>query len=399
MTEWQRGWRVVLGSALAAGTGINLLYNISSIFLPQLQEETGWTLGQFSQITALVGVGSLLAAPAVGWMMDRFGFRRIYALGMILIASIYIAITAMPLILALYGFSVFIVGLVGLMTSSMAYTRAVNGWFSASRGFALSVAATGLSLSATVFPPVFEWLASTYGWRAGYLALAALALTVGLPAVIFLVKEGPAVPVENRTRSQSASDGSHFGTSAFWLLVVVIICLNLPGSGMLSQMVPMMLEEGIERNIAAWGISAFAVGQVVGRLGCGWLLDRTNPVRVGFFFTLIPALGCFLLSQTEGSVTVALAGVAAVGIQQGAEIDLLGYFVARRYGLSRYGSIYGWIQSAGWAGTIIGILTLGLVHDMTGSYTLFQLGAVFAYLIGAFAFLSIRLPRKGLQPG
>jgi MFS family permease len=168
---------------------------------------------------------------------------------------------------------------------------------------------------------------------------------------------------------------------------------------MLSQMVPMMLEEGIESNMAAWGISAFAIGQVAGRLGCGWLLDRTNPVRVGFFFTLIPALGCFFLSQTQGSVMIALAGVAAVGVQQGAEIDLLGYFVARRYGLTRYGSIYGWIQSAGWAGTIGGILMFGLIHDLTGSYALFQLGAVFAYLIGAFAILAIRLPQKGLLSG
>jgi MFS family permease len=399
MTEWQRGWRVVLGSALAAGTGINLLYNVSSIFLPQLQEETGWTLGQFSQVTALVGVGSLLAAPAVGWIMDRFGFRRIYALGMILIASIYIAIAVMPLVPVLYGFFVFMVGLIGLMTSSIAYTRAVNGWFAVSRGFALSVAATGLSLSATVFPPVFEWLASAYGWRAGYLALAALALLVGLPAVLFLVKESPAKPAENVARPQEEDDGSHFGTSTFWLLVVVIVCLNLPGSGMLSQMVPMMLEEGIESNMAAWGISAFAIGQVAGRLGCGWLLDRTNPVRVGFFFTLIPALGCFFLSQTQGSVMIALAGVAAVGVQQGAEIDLLGFFVARRYGLTRYGSIYGWIQSAGWAGTIGGILMFGLIHDLTGSYALFQLGAVFAYLIGAFAILAIRLPQKGLLSG
>ncbi len=399
MTEWQRGWRVVLGSALAAGTGINLLFNVSSIFLPQLQEETGWSLGQFSQLTALVGVGSLLAAPAVGWTMDRFGFRRIYALGMILIASIYIAIAAMPLVPALYGFAVFMVGLIGLMTSSMAYTRAVNGWFSVSRGFALSVAATGLSLSATVFPPVFEWLASAYGWRAGYLALAALALAIGLPAVLFLVKESPAEPRANRTQERDEADGGHFKTSAFWLLVVVIICLNLPGSGMLSQMVPMMLEEGLDSSIAAWGISAFAIGQVLGRLGCGWLLDRANPVRVGFFFTLIPALGCFFLSQTQGSVTIALAGVAAVGVQQGAEIDLLGFFIARRYGLTKYGSIYGWIQSAGWAGTISGILLFGLIHDLTGSYALFQLGAVMAYLIGAFVILAIRLPQKGRLTG
>ena len=393
MTEWQRGWRVVLGAALAAGTGVNLLYNVSSIFLPQLQKETGWTLGQFSQITALVGLGSL-AAPAVGWAMDRFGFRRIYALGMILIGCLYIAIASLPLILPLYAVGVFVAGLIGLMTSSIAYTRAVNGWFTANRGFALSLAATGLSLSAVIFPPLFERLITAEGWRAGYMALALLAGLVGLPAILFLLRDEPVTPVARIATPDAPEDTSHIRTSAFWLLVVMIVCLNFPGSGMLSQMVPMLVEEGLTTKTAAIGISAFASGQFVGRLGCGWLLDRTNPARVGFFFTLVPMIGCLMLWQTNGCVTVSMFAVAAVGVQQGAEIDLLGYFVARRFGLARYGSIYGWIQTAGWAGTICGILLFGLIHDLTGSYALFQLGGAFAYLAGAIAILLVRLPPR-----
>ena len=267
MTEWRRGWRIILGAALAAGTGINLLYTVSSIFLPQLQRETGWTLGQFSQVSALVGLGSL-AAPAAGWAMDRFGFRRVYALGMILIAMLYVGIATLPLVPILYASAVFIAGLVGLMTSSIAYTRAVNGWFTANRGFALSLAATGLSLSAVIAPPLFERLVSAEGWRAGYLALAALAALVGLPAVLVFLRDGPAA-VPWKVARERPVERSHLRTSVFWLLALMIFCLNFPGAGMLSQMVPMLLEEGLTSTNAALGISAFAAGQVVGRLACG----------------------------------------------------------------------------------------------------------------------------------
>lgn len=397
MTEWRRGWRIILGAGLAAGTGINLLYTVSSIFLPQLQQETGWTLGQFSQISALVGLGSL-AAPAAGWAMDRFGFRPVYALGMILIAILYVGIATLPLVPILYASAVFIAGLVGLMTSSIAYTRAVNGWFTANRGFALSLAATGLSLSAVIAPPLFERLVSAEGWRAGYLALAALAALVGLPAVLVFLRDGPA-SVAWKVARERPVERSHLRTSVFWLMALMIFCLNFPGAGMLSQMVPMLLEEGLTSTQAALGISAFAAGQVVGRLACGWLLDRSNPVQVGFWFTLVPAIGCLLLWGQEASTLVSLAAVTAVGVQQGAEIDLLGYFVARRFGLARYGAIYGWIQSVGWAGVIGGILAFGLVHDLTGNYALFQLGGVFAYIIGAFAILAIRLPPRELVTG
>ena len=225
MTEWQRGWRVVLGAALAAGTGVNLLYNVSSIFLPQLQKETGWTLGQFSQITALVGLGSL-AAPAAGWAMDRFGLRRVYALGMILITLLYVGITMMPMILPLYALAVFMAGPIGLMTSSIAYTRAVNGWFVRHRGFALSLAATGLSLSAIVFPPLFERLTTAEGWRAGYLALALLAALIGLPAILFLLRDEPAANAPDAATHVAPGDTGHIRTAAFWLLVVMIWAKN-----------------------------------------------------------------------------------------------------------------------------------------------------------------------------
>lgn len=139
----------------------------------------------------------------------------------------------------------------------------------------------------------------------------------------------------------------HFGSGTFWLIAISYVGINMPASGILSQMVPMMLEEGLTSTQAAFGISAFAAGQFFGRLACGWFLDRVHPQRTGFFFTLIPAIGCVLLWQTQNYSAAALFAVAAIGVQQGAEIDLIAYFVARRFGIERYGAIYGWIQVAG----------------------------------------------------
>jgi hypothetical protein len=39
MEEWRRGWRTVLGAALAAATGVNLLYFVFSLFIPHLQKK------------------------------------------------------------------------------------------------------------------------------------------------------------------------------------------------------------------------------------------------------------------------------------------------------------------------------------------------------------------------
>jgi predicted MFS family arabinose efflux permease len=290
----------------------------------------------------------------------------------------------------LFGVMVFITGLIGVWTTSIAYTRAVAGWFHDNRGMALALAATGLSLSAVVMPPVFGLVIDSQGWRAGYLLLAALSGFVGLPAILFLLKGTPDALLA--TASPEATDPSMLRSPGFWLLIASMLCINFPGSGMLSQMVPMMLEEGVAAGAAALGISAFALGQVAGRLACGYFLDRANPQRVAFFFTLFPALGCFFLWQMTGNPTVAFFAVAAIGVQQGAEIDLFAFFVARRFGLARYGTVYGWIQVAAWSSTIVGVLGFGKVHDLTGNYGLFQLAGGAAYLAGAILIAMVSLP-------
>ena len=167
MEEWRRGWRTVLGAALAAATGVNLLYFVFSLFIPHLQKETGWTLGQFSQLQAIVGIGSL-AAPLAGWAMDRYGCRKVWAAGMVAIALLYMVVGVAPVIPAMFGALVFALCFFFVSSTSFFYTRAVNSWFERQRGLALALSATGISLAAIFLPPVLERIITFEGWRTGF---------------------------------------------------------------------------------------------------------------------------------------------------------------------------------------------------------------------------------------
>jgi hypothetical protein len=91
MEEWRRGWRTVLGAALAAATGVNLLYFVFSLFIPHLQKETGWTLGQFSQLQA--HCRDRFARRTARRMGDgSLWLRRVWATGMVAIALLYLVV-------------------------------------------------------------------------------------------------------------------------------------------------------------------------------------------------------------------------------------------------------------------------------------------------------------------
>jgi nitrate/nitrite transporter NarK len=392
-TEWRRGWTVVLGVAIAAGTGGGLFFYISSLFIEGLTQEFGWSRGEIAGVFGIAGLGALLS-PVIGWLADRYGFRRVAffcSLGLISLFTAF-AFYRGPLIgfLALsacYGF-------VAVGTAALIYTRPINGWFDKSRGLALGVSTLGVSIFAIVTPPLMHAVMAEHGWRAGYLVLAVLAGGLGLPAMLLLVRnpprevagsDAPPAPLEGMTPTAAIR------TAPFWLMALALAAINGAGTGLLSQLAPLLQDKGLSSASAAQALSMYAAGLIVGRLGCGALIDRLPAARVAAAFTLLPALGCAVLFGGGFGALPALAFGAAllIGVQQGAETDVLAWFVARLFGLRCYGAIFGAVLSVGYTGTIVGIVMFGVTHDLTGAYDLALIGAAAAFLLGATAFLFI----------
>ena len=83
-----------------------------------------------------------------------------------------------------------------------------------------------------------------------------------------------------------------------------------------------------------------------------------------------------------------------IGLQQGAELDIFAYFVSRRFEVSKYGTVYGALVGIGWIGNAAGIIGVGLLHDATGSYAIWQAVGAGALLLGALLILPVRLPAR-----
>jgi predicted MFS family arabinose efflux permease len=393
-SEWREGWRIVLGCALASGSGIVLLFFTFNLFVLPLAAELNVTRGEIGTIQALI-VTSALGAPLVGRAADIWGFKPVYLICTGLLAGGQIVSALFASTLTHLAISIAMLGFVGVGSTAVVTTRPVNAHFVRYRGRALGLVAVGVSITAFIAPLLLQPVIDLYGWRGGFLGLAAFSVAVGIPAAALIVPAA-ANQAHRAAHTSIRPDWTFLGTRDFALMALAIVAMGVATAGFVGQLSPMIQSEGFAPEIGALALSVFAAGQFVGRLGGGWLLDKFRPQTVAVVLTIVPGCGFLLLALTDQLQWAAILAAGMIGLQQGAELDLFAYFVARRFPLAQYGTVYGALNGISWIGNGIGIVGVGLLYDGTGSYDLGQVIGMAALVLGAVLVGFVRLP--ALQP-
>ncbi|MFN3516266.1 MAG: MFS transporter, partial [Novosphingobium sp.] len=361
--EFRDGWRILLGAALAAGTGVGMVFLNFSMFVLPLSQELGVSRGDLGSVQALI-VTAALGAPVMGRAADLFGVRRVFVFCTLVVACVHLLAATWASSLLHMGMAIAAIGFFGIGSTAVVLTRPINAHFREHCGKALGLMAVGIALVSMTSPPLIQALIDHHGWRAGFVGFAAASVGVGIPAVLLLIPRGGragsgigAAP----SGEDGGRDSSFLKERDFWLLTLSTITMSLATAGTVSQLAPMVIDEGIDAKTAALALSFFAGGQFIGRLAGGWLLDLFEPRRVAFLLTLMPAIGFVILLSTHGVVAAALLAAAIIGLQQGAELDIFAYFVGRRFDAARYGTIYGALAGLGWIGNVGGMLGMGRI--------------------------------------
>ena len=406
--EWRRGWRVVAGAAVGLGTGVSLYLMVASLFIAGLTGEYGWSRGDMGTAGAVAFVVGAVSLSIVGKIVDRIGFRPVVLVCVPGMALLYIMIALQP---GSFGFYLALMvwgGVVGGGTGAIAYTRPVIGAFVRQRGLALGVATCGVSVTSIVLAPMLSEVIGAHGWRAGLFAMAAITALIGLPAALALIASArgagrevadavaasalDAVPGAATLGVPDVTVRSAMRMISFWLIVVGLFAVNVPGSGVVGQLAPLITDKGLSAIATGYAMSVYAFGLLAGRLATGFALDRWPPATVAAAMTVVPAIGMTLLLVPAPSFALVAIAVLMIGVQQGSEVDLIAYFVSRRFGVTHYGAIYGRVATFGAVGTATGLVLFGMVYDATGTYD-------WALVIGAVAFAAGAAAFAGLGHG
>lgn len=269
------------------------------------------------------------------------------------------------------------------------------------RGLALGVGLTGIGVFG-IFGPVYAtWLIGKYGWRGGYLGLAALIVVFAIPSALLWLREAP---IELRSHAGHApSWGPTFPEAArtyrFWAMGVASFFVATAISGIVPSIQPLLNDRGFSPTQAAVTAGAVGLALVIGRLGAGALLDRFWAPAVTCLFLLGPIAASILFTDHDITQARALSAAALLGLAMGAEFDVIAFLTSRYFGTRRYGAIFG-VQFGFYSlGYVFAPPLFGFAHDRFGNYDLALHGAAIALVCGALTLLTMgRYPHAEVAP-
>jgi MFS family permease len=397
---------VNMGFPVYGGTVIN------SYMLRQVPMSRGELGLGFTFSNLFVG----LCAPLVAASILRVGIRKTFAIGSTLICagSLLLAqFTTKPWqYLAGYGVVVGVgMGFGTLVPAGTAVTR----WFKLYRGRAMGICLGASGIAGFVAAPLLNRILEVSGgnWRAGWRIVAGFAVISGLLALLF-VKERPedlgqvvdGIPGTESTPQPQQRRGARqlftthawtpaeaYRTKAFWLIAVAGIACQYPLFFFVAHWILHARGAGIAASDAAWTMSAFAIGGIVGRLIGGWLMDTISG-RVAFIVGLcVFVVGSLLaIPVTADALAVAFLAASLYGVAFGWTFTCMNTCTAHYFGATAFPKLNGttiFLTSViASPASAIG----GKIFDVSGGYTrAFELNIVLA-LIGIVAMAFAKMP-------
>lgn len=370
---WRNPWVIAWAStvALIASSGsINIF--TTSVFLKPITADLGIGRAVFGSAMLLSTVIGALTAPLVGYLVARYGARRVMLPGI----ALFSAVTAAQSQLTASFFNIYTLatmrGLVHNGQSPVSYSMVLAKWFDKRRGLAIGLAMAGSGIGAAFLPPAVGYLVATLGWRTAYIALGAIIFVLaGLPVLLFVREpaegEGVAKPSEQGELPGTSVREALTGSWKFWGLAAAFLFGVVAFNGLLTQFVAIMTDRGFSLTAAAGILAVSGITSALGRVSAGYLADRFFAPYVAVA-TYIPAMLGIALFSTGGGGSIPYLTAALLGFSLGSEISLIPFFASRYFGLKSYGPIFGGLFGIFSGSTGIGAFVSGMSFDVYHSY-------------------------------
>ncbi|MBI4011677.1 MAG: MFS transporter [Candidatus Rokubacteria bacterium] len=364
------------------------------VFLVPLTREFGGLRGVAAAAFSLHNLVVGLTATVVDPLMGRFGERRVFAVGALVLGTgLALSGTAASAPGLILWFSLVAGAGAGLL-GSVAQTVLLSRWFPAARGTVVGLALAGMGVGMFLFGPLSAVLIERVGWRATFLVLGAGVALLLLPTNAFAPgapPESPAGPAAG-ARKGEVRVGDILRTARFWCFAAAFFFTPVSNFMVTTHQVAHIVEAGIDPRWAATAFGVMGLLSAVGRAGFGALSDRIGriPAALGSYAATVLGILALLLVRPGSPHWLIYAFIALFGLTLGARGPIVAALAADLYRGRTYGTVLGLITLGNRLGSAIGPWLGGVIYDLTGSYR-----TAFAVSIAAIVVAALALAAAG----
>ena len=394
-SEFRLGWKPLAAATLGVACGASPIpFNVLPIVIGPINADLGWSFLQISAAVTIYGIIGALLAPVIGALVDKHGVKPVALTALGLFGVSFAAMYAVPSNLPAFYILWAVIGIVGIGSTPVSWSRAISMWFHANRGLALGILLLGTSLAALVVPQLSNYVLEQAGWRSVFPVVALLPLVIALPLALVFFREPephelPQQAVDEGGALKGLTRNEALKSYRFYVLFASICLVALAYGGAHIHMVQIVILSGFDASFAATVISFVAIGIFLGRIIVGVLFDRFWAPGVAFPVLCLPVISCLLLTSGTNSEALILLAGFFLGFAAGAESDVVAFMAARFFGLLEFGRIYGLLYMPFGIFASISPLLYGYVRDQTGSYNLMLQVSMVLFAVGGALLLTL----------
>jgi MFS family permease len=362
-------------------------------FYDFIMKEFGWSR---TVVTSGNAMSKLLIAPLfgfiAGWLIDRYGPRRMLMAGAIMGGAALIGLAFMSSLWMFYFFYVFN-ALGYVFGGPLPCQVLISRWFDKNRGKAMGIAYLGIGTGGVLVPQLSAGLEKGFGWHYALCGIGILMIIIAFPMAFFLkdpasgaqtdIKKASYVPVKDMLKSRN-----------FYLLAIGSMC-SIAAVGGTNQHLKLYLRElNYSQSGSANIISLVLFASLAGRVIMGWLADIFPRKHVMILIYMIVALAIPMLLLPEFNGRIYIFAVI-FGIGLGGDYMIIPLMAGDLFGVRTLGRIMGIVLVADGVAEATSPMMVSYFFDATKSYITGFIVLICVALAGAV--IVSFLPKTGVQ--
>ncbi|MCL5025262.1 MAG: MFS transporter [Chloroflexi bacterium] len=385
------GWWVIAAGGIVGAMNSGFYYYGFGAFFTSIIDEFGWSRAALSGAFSIARFESGAAGPVAGMLIDKFGPRRIIAIGITMIGLGFVLISRINGLLMFYLIFILCLAVGNSFGTSLPAMAAVNNWFIRRRGMAIGVLMAVFGVGGALGVPLLGWLIATFGWRTAAVIVGLIFWTIGLPIsrlIYHRPEERGALP-DGIPASPAGDPGADtaatatpphteadftprqaLATSAFWFLAIIFAIRHLISSAIAVHEAPFLVDRGYTLEQASALLGGTVLTSVIGRLFWGWVGDRWDRRWILALCHGLMALGVLIMTTISDTSTPerVAAFIMVFGTGYGGTVPVSIAMVADYFGRRSYATIQGTASTVTMFGDVSGPILAGYIFDVSQSY-------------------------------